>query len=154
MSFSSGFQPLLRALPSYIGPLGDHVTPQSFYPSDFFFFNFILFNFTILYWFCHILKWICHRYTCVPHPEPSSLLPPHTIPLGLTSFHQSVSPVCWWLFLSPNPPKTSQRGPRSFPGWDAWAICTQMSHKPWRPASSPRPTLSVSRMCTAIHPIP
>ena len=46
------------------------------------FFNFILFNFTILYWFCHIPKWIRHRYTCVPHPEPSSLLPPHTIPLG------------------------------------------------------------------------
>ena len=43
---------------------------------------FILFNFTILYWFCHMSKWICHRYTCVPHPEPSSLLPPHTIPLG------------------------------------------------------------------------
>ena len=43
-------------------------------------FNLILFfNFTILYWFCHISKWICHRYTCVPHPEPSSLLPPHTI---------------------------------------------------------------------------
>ena len=40
---------------------------------------FILFNFTILYWFCHISKWICHRYTRVPHPEPSSLLPPHTI---------------------------------------------------------------------------
>ena len=48
----------------------------------FFFFNFILFNFIILYWFCHISKWICHRYTCVPHPEPSSLLPPHIIPLG------------------------------------------------------------------------
>ena len=48
----------------------------------FFFFNFLLFfNFTILYWFCHISKWICHRYTCVPHPEPSSLLPPYTIPL-------------------------------------------------------------------------
>ena len=46
------------------------------------FLNFILFlNFTILYCFCQILKWICHRYTCVPHPEPSSLLPPHTIPL-------------------------------------------------------------------------
>ena len=45
-------------------------------------FFFILFNFTILYWFCHISKWICHRYTCVPHPEPSPLLPPHTIPLG------------------------------------------------------------------------
>ena len=47
-----------------------------------FFFNFILFNFTILYWFCHISKWICHRYTCVPHPEPSSLFPPPTIPLS------------------------------------------------------------------------
>jgi len=49
------------------------------------FLNFILFNFTILYWFCHISKWICHRYTCVPHPEPSSLIPPHTIPLGCPS---------------------------------------------------------------------
>ena len=45
------------------------------------FFCFV-FKFTILYWFCHISKWICHRYTCVPHPEPSSLLIPHTIPLG------------------------------------------------------------------------
>ena len=26
-----------------------------------------------------------HRYTCVPHPEPSSLLPPHTLPLGRPS---------------------------------------------------------------------
>ena len=42
-----------------------------------FFFNFILlFNFTILYWFCHISTWIRHRYIRVPHPEPSSLLPP------------------------------------------------------------------------------
>ena len=30
----------------------------------------------------YISKWIRHRYTCVPHPEPSSLLPPHTIPLS------------------------------------------------------------------------
>ena len=52
----------------------------------FFFFNFILFlNFTILYWFCHISKWIRHRHTYVPHPDPSSLLPPHTIPLGRPS---------------------------------------------------------------------
>ena len=51
--------------------------------SLFFFFNILFyFNFTILYWFCHISKWIRHRYTYVPHPEPSSLLPPHTIPLG------------------------------------------------------------------------
>ena len=52
----------------------------------FIFFHFIYFflflNFTILYWFCHISKWICHRCTCAPHPEPSSLLPPHTFPLG------------------------------------------------------------------------
>ena len=39
----------------------------------FFFHFFLFFNFTILYWFCHISKWIRHRYTCVPHPEPSSL---------------------------------------------------------------------------------
>ena len=45
----------------------------------------LFFNFTILYWFCHITKWICHKYTCAPHPEPSSLLPPHTIPLGRPS---------------------------------------------------------------------
>ena len=45
----------------------------------------LFFNFTILYWFCHISKWIRHRYTCAPHPEPSSLLPPHTIPLGRPS---------------------------------------------------------------------
>ena len=51
-----------------------------------FFLNFILFlNFTKLYWFCQISKWIHHRYICVPHPEPSSLLPPHTIPLGRPS---------------------------------------------------------------------
>ena len=47
--------------------------------------NFFFFNFTILYWFCQISKWIRHRYTCVPHPEPSSLLLPHTIPLGRPS---------------------------------------------------------------------
>ena len=45
----------------------------------------LFFNFTILYWFCHISTWICHRYTRVPHPEPSSLLPPCTIPLGRPS---------------------------------------------------------------------
>ena len=35
-----------------------------------------------MYWFCHTSTWIRHRYTCVPYPEPPSLLPPHTIPLG------------------------------------------------------------------------
>ena len=31
------------------------------------------------------MKWIHHRYTCVPHPGPSSLFPPHTILLGRSS---------------------------------------------------------------------
>ena len=52
----------------------------------FIFYIFILFfNLTILYWFCHISAWIYHRYTHVPHPEPSSHLPPRTIPLGRPS---------------------------------------------------------------------
>ena len=38
--------------------------------------------FTILYWFCHTSTCTCHRCTRVPHPEPPSYLPPHTIPLG------------------------------------------------------------------------
>ena len=49
--------------------------------SNFFFsLNFILFlNFTVLYWFCHTSKWIRHRHICVPHPKPSSLLPPQNL---------------------------------------------------------------------------
>ena len=35
--------------------------------------------------FCHTLTWISHRFTCVPHPDPPSCLPPHPIPLGLPS---------------------------------------------------------------------
>ena len=69
----------------------------------FIFFNLILFNFTILYWFCHISKWIRHRYSCVPHPELSSLLPPHSIPLGrpsapAPSIQYCASNLDWRLF--------------------------------------------------------
>ena len=32
--------------------------------------------------FCHTFTWISHGCTCAPHPEPSSRLPPHPIPLG------------------------------------------------------------------------
>ena len=46
--------------------------------------------FTMLFWFCHASAWIRHGCTCVPHPEPLSHLPPHTIPLGW-SFNASVS---------------------------------------------------------------
>ena len=45
--------------------------------------SFILFfYFTILCYFCHTSTCICHGCTRVPHPEPPSHLPPHTIPLG------------------------------------------------------------------------
>ena len=59
-------------------------------------------NFTILYWFCHISTWIRHRYTRVPHPEPSFLFPPHTIPLGhpnapAPSIQYRASNLDWWL---------------------------------------------------------
>ena len=32
--------------------------------------------------FCHTLKWNSHGFTCVPHPDPPSHLPPHPLPLG------------------------------------------------------------------------
>ena len=35
--------------------------------------------------FCHTLTWISHGFTCAPHPDPHSCLPPHPIPLGLPS---------------------------------------------------------------------
>ena len=60
-----------------------------FFLKDTFFFQFIFFwevnYFTNLYWFCHTPTWIHHRYTHVPHPEPPSLHPPCTIPLGCPS---------------------------------------------------------------------
>ena len=66
----------------------------SFFFYYYYYFNFILFlNFTTLYWFCQISKWIHHWYTCVPHPEPSSLLLPHTIPLGHPSATSPKHPV-------------------------------------------------------------
>ena len=41
--------------------------------------------FLFIYLFCQTSKRIRHRYTYAPHPEPSFLLPPHTIPLGRPS---------------------------------------------------------------------
>ena len=39
----------------------------------------LLFYFTILYWFCHTSTCIRHGCTHVPHPEPPTHLPPHTV---------------------------------------------------------------------------
>ena len=50
--------------------------------------NWLFFFFFKLYIIVLVLpniKMNPHRYTCVPPPEPSSLLPPHTIPLGRPS---------------------------------------------------------------------
>ena len=60
-----------------------------------------IFYFTILYWFCHTLTWSRHGCTCVPHPEPASHLPPHTIPLGhpsapAPSILYHASNLDWW----------------------------------------------------------
>ena len=90
-----------------------------------FFFNINLFKlevnyFTVLYWFCHTSTWIRRRYTRVPHPEPPSLLPPRTIPLGGTTYLSlflpspgltpspvllyclDVLPCCWMSWASPS----------------------------------------------------
>ena len=48
----------------------------------FFLINEIIYFTLQLCWFCHTLTWIRYGCTCVPHPEPPSHLPPHTIPLG------------------------------------------------------------------------
>ena len=36
-----------------------------------------------------------HRYTCVPHPEPSSLLPPHTYIISFDTPTTSVNKGCY-----------------------------------------------------------
>ena len=53
------------------------------YASDsFFFFNWRLIILKYCGGFCHTLTWISHGCTCVPHPEPSSHLPPYPVPQG------------------------------------------------------------------------
>ena len=56
---------------------------------------FVCFSFIFISWriitlqycsdFCHTLTWISHGFTCIPHPDPPSHLPLHSIPLGLPS---------------------------------------------------------------------
>ena len=48
----------------------------------FIYFNWRLITLQYCSGFCHTLTWISHGFTCVPHPEPRSHLPPHPIPLG------------------------------------------------------------------------
>ena len=51
--------------------------------------------------FCHTFTWISHGCTCVPHPDPSSHLPPHPIPQGhpsapTLSTLSHASNLDWW----------------------------------------------------------
>ena len=68
--------------------------------SFFLYFFIIIFYFKILYWFCHTSTCIHHGCTRVPHPEPCSQLPPHTIPLG----HPS-APAPTFLYPFSKPPE-------------------------------------------------
>ena len=84
-----------------------HQWPVSEYPSSpppptflfqmYMLLNFIFFSFIFISWrlitlqycsgFCHTLTWISHGFTCVPHPETPSHLPPHLI-LWIIPVHQ------------------------------------------------------------------
>ena len=74
------------ALPEFFGFLPEVLFVSSELQDSFFFFL----NFTILYKFCQISKWIRHRYTHIPHPEPSSLLP--SLPYPPSGSSQCTSP--------------------------------------------------------------
>ena len=57
----------------------------------------LLFYFSILYWFCHTSTCIHHGCTRVPHPEPPSHLPPHTInPVCETAKQTQVYSTVFW----------------------------------------------------------
>ena len=67
----------------------------------YFFFNWRLITLQYCSGFCHTLTWISHGFTCVPHPNLPSHLPPHPIPLGLPSAPapstlSHASNLDWW----------------------------------------------------------
>ena len=93
-----------RAYSSYqwrLLPFDQHrcISPRPWWPPFYslFLFSFFRFFFPFIFisWrlitlqycscFCHTLTWISQVFTCVPHPDPPSRLPPHPIPLGLPS---------------------------------------------------------------------
>ena len=103
------------------------IWPSFFSPSFSFFVFFtiiIIFYFTILYWFCHTSTCIHHERTRVPHPEPPSHLPPHTILLRhpsapAPSFLYPASNLDWqfvsymilYMFQCPSPKSSSPPSP-------------------------------------------
>ena len=71
--------PLLSPSP----PAFNHSQHQGLFKwvSSFFFFLLLLFFF-ICSEFCYTLKWKGLGFTCLPHPDPPSHLPPHPLPPG------------------------------------------------------------------------
>ena len=71
-------------------------------------FIFLFFPFIFISWrlitlqycsgFCHTLTWTSHGFTCIPHPDPPSHLPPHPIPLGLPSLSSFECSMQWVIF--------------------------------------------------------
>ena len=55
----------------------DFFNNNTFKIISFFFLSFSFFLFFICSEFCHILKWKGLGFTCLPHPDPPSHLPPH-----------------------------------------------------------------------------
>ena len=84
---------------------------QSKWFKKIFFIIIIFFYFTILYWFCHTSTCIRHGCTCVPHLEPPSHLPPHTIPLPEPKLSWFFS-TCLVTLLAPSPSLISYQLPR------------------------------------------
>ena len=50
--------------------------------------------------FCHTLTWISHGFTCVPHPEHPSLLPPHPSGSSQCTSPEHLSYAQMMLFLN------------------------------------------------------
>ena len=94
-----------------------------------------------MYWFCHTLTWIHHKCTSVPHSEPHSRLPPHTIPLGhpsapalSTLYHASnldwrfVSHVIIYMFQCHSPISSHPRPLPQSPKDCSIHLCLLLSH--------------------------
>ena len=64
-------------------PAGSRWISSSLHFFSFIFISWRLITLKYCSGFCHTLTWISHGFTCVPHPDPPSRLPPHPIPLGL-----------------------------------------------------------------------
>ena len=80
-------QPQLPSPPKKRGIFLDHLRLSRILLFFGNFFEFIDFNWrliTLQYFggFCHTLTSVSHGFTCVPHPEPRTHLPPHPIALG------------------------------------------------------------------------